>query len=193
MLSSIVLAAGMSTRMGEPKALLNWHGQPLIRYQVEQLQQAGVDEVIVVLGHRADDIQREMRPLRCRVLLNPRFQMGKAGSLRIGARGVNRDAEAIVIVSVDQPRTAAITAKLVEAFNDSKTIVRAAHNGQGGHPIIVPGTLRDELIRASDGTGGLKGVIAAYNGQVIDVEAGPECLIDLNTPADLEAARATAG
>ena len=50
MISSILLAAGMSTRMGEPKALLDWGGEPLIRYQIRQIQEAGVDEVALVLG-----------------------------------------------------------------------------------------------------------------------------------------------
>ncbi|MYK25863.1 MAG: NTP transferase domain-containing protein, partial [Dehalococcoidia bacterium] len=50
MISSILLAAGMSTRMGQPKALLDWGGEPLICYQIRQLQEAGVDEVVVVLG-----------------------------------------------------------------------------------------------------------------------------------------------
>ncbi|MEO6397075.1 MAG: NTP transferase domain-containing protein, partial [Tepidiformaceae bacterium] len=63
MLSSIVLAAGFSSRMGEPKALLDWGGEPLLAYHVRQLREAGADEVIVVLGHRGDEIQRGMRGL----------------------------------------------------------------------------------------------------------------------------------
>ncbi|MBK7725004.1 MAG: NTP transferase domain-containing protein [Dehalococcoidia bacterium] len=58
MISGIILAAGTSTRMGRPKALLDWGGQPLVCYQVRQLQEAGCDEVIVVLGHKADNISR---------------------------------------------------------------------------------------------------------------------------------------
>jgi CTP:molybdopterin cytidylyltransferase MocA len=103
MISSILLAAGMSTRMGEPKALLDWGGQPLVCYQVQQLQEAGADEVVVVLGHRADDIQRKMKSVKCRVMLNALFHAGRAGSLRIGAKAANREAEAIVILNIDQP------------------------------------------------------------------------------------------
>src|SRR5688572_3577180 len=93
-ISSIVLAAGQSTRMGQPKALLDWGGEPLIAYQVKQLKEAGVDEVVVVLGYRSDDIHRKIGSLPCRVMLNARYQMGKANSLRIGAKAVDRDADA---------------------------------------------------------------------------------------------------
>src|SRR5437660_3614492 len=101
MISSIVLAAGMSNRMGEPKALLDWGGEELVNWQVRQLKEAGVDEVIVVIGHMADPIRRRMKRADCRVMLNPRYQMGRAGSLRIGAKAVNRDTEAILIINVD--------------------------------------------------------------------------------------------
>jgi CTP:molybdopterin cytidylyltransferase MocA len=193
MISSILLAAGMSTRMGEPKALLPWQGQPLVCYQVEQLREAGVDEVVVVLGHRADDIQRHMKLLRCRVLLNALHQQGKAGSLRIGAKGVNRDAEAIVIVSVDQPRPAELTRKLLEAHTDETLISRAVHQGKGGHPIVVSGALRPELMAATDTTGGLKAVMRAHEAETQNIELGPECLVDVNTPDEFSAARAAYG
>ncbi|MCA9844635.1 MAG: nucleotidyltransferase family protein [Dehalococcoidia bacterium] len=192
MISSVLLSAGMSTRMGEPKALLDWEGQPLVAYQVEQLLQGGVDEVIVVLGHKADEIQRQMRRLRCRVLLNALHQRGKAGSLRIGAKGVNRDAEAIVILSVDQPRQADLVRALIEAHRAGEMLItRAAHEGRGGHPIIVDGSLRSELLTVADETGGLKAVVRAHADQTQMVELGPGALVDINTPEELQAARAT--
>jgi molybdenum cofactor cytidylyltransferase len=193
MISSILLAAGMSTRMGEPKALLPWQGQPLVCYQVEQLREAGVDEVVVVLGHRADDIQRHMKQLRCRVLLNALHQQGKAGSLRIGAKGVNRDAEAIVILSVDQPRPASLTRQLLEAHTGEMLITRAVHGQKGGHPIVVAGSLRPELMAAADATGGLKAVIRAHVAETREIELGPECLLDVNTPDEFAAARTAYG
>ena len=57
----------MSTRMGTPKPLLEWHGMPLIEYQVFSLYDSGVDDVLVVLGHEADEVSLvvDMTPARC--------------------------------------------------------------------------------------------------------------------------------
>lgn len=190
MISSIVLAAGMSTRMGEPKALLDWGGQPLICYQVEQLREAGVDEVIVVLGHRADDIQRCMKTAKCRVMLNARFQHGRAGSLRIGAKAVNRDAEAIVVMNVDQPRPASFIKQLIAAHRPECAATQPVHAGHHGHPVVVAGRLRPELMEASDELGGLIGVLKAHPGELAEWPCDDDlCHLDLNTPGDYEEAR----
>jgi CTP:molybdopterin cytidylyltransferase MocA len=188
MISSILLAGGMSTRMGSPKALADWRGEPLICYQVNQLKAAGVDEVVVVLGHRADEIQRQMKRLPCRVMLNPRYHAGRAGSLRIGAKAVNRDAEAIVILNVDQPRPASLIRELLARHVSGGQITRPESGGHHGHPVIVPGTLREELMHATDETGGLHGVLDAHGGDILDVPSSTACLVDVNTPADLETA-----
>lgn len=175
--------------MGKPKALLDWAGQPLVCYQVEQLRKAGVDEVIVVLGYRADDIHRKMHDARCRVMLNPRFFAGRAGSLRIGAKAVSRDADAIVIVNVDQPRTAEFFRGLIEAHQAGAAGTRPTHGGRHGHPVIVAGNLRTELMEASDESGGLKGVLEAHQGELADWPSSAECELDLNTPDEYDDAR----
>lgn len=190
MISSIVLAAGLSTRMGEPKALLDWGGEPLIAYQVRQLLEAGVDEVVVVLGYRADEISREIRHLPLRIMLNPRFQMGRAGSLRIGAKAVNRDAETIVISNVDQPRSAEFIKALLDAHAKGTSVAtQPVYEGHGGHPVVVSGNLRAELLAASDDTDGLRGVLEAHQGEIQDVPSDASALVDINTPQDYEDAR----
>ncbi len=190
MKSSILLAAGLSSRMGKPKALLDWGGEPLIRYQIRQLFEAGLDEVVVVLGFHADEIQRQMRDLTCRVMLNPRYQMGKAGSLRIGAKAVNRDADPLVILGVDQPRSADLIRTIVEAhMNADSQVTRPTFDGRGGHPVVVSGSLRTEMMEATDENEGLRGVLANYASRTQLVPNGEECRLDLNTPEEYEAAR----
>lgn len=193
MISAIVLAAGTSSRMGSPKALLDWAGEPLVCYQVHQLQEAGCDEVIVVLGHRADDIARCMRALNCRIMLNPRFQHGRAGSLRIGAKAVNRDADAIVIIDVDQPRPAAFIRALIEGRRPEDAVTRPVHNGIHGHPVVVAGNLREEMMAATDEAEGLHGVLRAHAGETSEVDAGDILDLGFNTPEEYEAARRRAG
>ncbi len=190
MISSIVLAAGLSSRMGQPKALLDWGGEPLVNYQVKQLLEAGVDEVVVVLGYRADEVSRVIRHVPCRPMLNARYQMGRAGSLRVGAKAVNRDADTIVIVNVDQPRPATFIKSLLDAHASGDWLAtRPVHDGHGGHPIIVSGKLRGELLAAQDESDGLRGVLRAHADQVQDVPGGDEAHLDINTPDDYEQAR----
>ena len=112
--------------MGQTKALLDWGGEPLVCYQVRQMEEAGCDEVIVVLGHRADDVSRQMRTLTCRTMLNPRYQHGRAGSVRIGAKAVNRDTDAIVVADIDSPRPASFLKALIEGHRSESAITRPA-------------------------------------------------------------------
>jgi CTP:molybdopterin cytidylyltransferase MocA len=179
--------------MGKPKALLDWGGECLVAYQVNQMREAGFDEVIVVLGHRADEISRQMRTLNCRTMLNPRYQHGRAGSLRIGAKAVNRDTDIIVIADIDSPRSAEFLKALVAGHRPESAVTRPVHNGTRGHPIAVSGRLREELMAADDASEGLHGVLAAHASESGQVDAGPLLDLGFNTPEEYAAARNRAG
>ena len=193
MISGILLAAGMSTRMGETKALLDWGGEPLVCYSVRQMQEAGCDEVIVVLGHKADDVSRQMKRVNCRTMLNPRYQHGRAGSVRIGAKAANRDADAIVIADIDSPRSAEFLRQLLDGHRPENAITRPARNGVHGHPIVVAGRLREELMGVSDETEGLLAVLRGHSSEVGEVDAGELLDLGFNTPDEYQAARRRAG
>lgn len=189
MISSIVLAAGLSTRMGRSKALLDWGGQPLVAYHVQQLRGAGADEVIVVLGHRADEVHRAMKDLPCRVMVNAQYQMGRAGSLRIGAKAASRDTDGILVTNIDQPRPAAFLKQLIAAFNPDRDGARPVHNGRHGHPVIVSGRLREELMHVDEATEGMLTVIRSHAAEMDDVEMSDLLDLDINTPEDYAAGR----
>ena len=188
-ISGIILAAGLSSRMGQPKALLDWGGEPLVCYQVAQMREAGCDEIIVVLGHKADDVSRQMRTTQCRTMLNPRYQHGRAGSLRIGAKAANRDADAILISDIDSPRPASFLKALIEGHRPECAVTRPVHNGHRGHPILVSGRLREELMQASDEAEGLHGVLRAHANEAGEVDAGDLLDLGFNTREEYEAAR----
>jgi CTP:molybdopterin cytidylyltransferase MocA len=175
--------------MGEPKALLDWGGEPLVCYQVRQMQEAGCDEVIVVLGHKADDISRQMRRVTCRTMLNARYQHGRAGSLRIGAKAVNRDTDAILIADIDSPRPAAFLHTLLEGHKPENAVTRPVHNGVRGHPIVVAGRLREELMAADDASEGLHAVLRAHAAESGEVDAGDLLDVGFNTPEEYREAR----
>jgi molybdenum cofactor cytidylyltransferase len=188
MISSIILAAGQSRRMGQPKALLPWGEELLVGYEVRQLREAGADEVIVVLGDHSDDIQRRMKGIDCRVMFNAMHQMGRAGTLRVGARAASRDADAIVIMNVDQPRPADFIRHLLDEHRQGAVATVPVCNGRRGHPVVVAGSLRDDLLRATDETEGLRGVLAEHEANIREVPADDLCELDLNTPDDYQAA-----
>ncbi len=179
--------------MGSPKALLEWGNDTLIGYQVRQLAEAGCDEIVVVLGHQADSVHRRIGQLPCRVMLNPRFHSGRSSSLRLGAKAISRDSSVIVVLNVDQPRPASFIRELLDAHNSKAAATRPTFEGKHGHPIVVSGRLRADLMEADDERKGLREILRNHKDQVTDVSADEVCLLDLNTPDDYESARNQAG
>lgn len=169
--------------------MLDWGGESLAAYQVRQLKDAGADEVIVVIGYHADEIHRLLGKLPCRVMVNPRFHAGRAGSLRIGAKAVDRDAEAIIIANVDQPRPASFYAELIAHHAADRAATLPSHDGRHGHPVIVSGRLRDEMMAADEAEQGLAGILRKHQDELGDYEAGELAALDINTPDEYERAR----
>ncbi len=112
--TAILLAAGLSTRMGRSKPLLDWQGQPLVVYQARQLQLAGVDELIVVTGNESAAVERTLEGLNVNIARNADFREGRATSVKAGALAVAGTPDAILLLNVDQPRHAAVIGALLE-------------------------------------------------------------------------------
>lgn len=106
MVAAIILAAGLSSRLGKPKLLLPLNGRSLIRRTVDQMIAAGAgewEEIIVVVGHEAASIQQELEWLPIRTIINPRFAMGMSASLRAGLQAISPQTEGAMIFLGDQP------------------------------------------------------------------------------------------
>src|SRR3972149_3083400 len=113
---ALLLAAGESARMGQPKALLPWQGGTLLEFQVEQILAGGIERVILVLGHEAERIQSAVPALpRTTIVVNPEYATGRTSSVRAGMDAIPADADAALVLSVDQPRPAALTRRLRQA------------------------------------------------------------------------------
>src|SRR5947199_10867876 len=104
--------------MGRMKQLVPWDGRPLVQWQAEQLRDGGADDVVVVLGHRADEIRAAV-PAWCRVVVNATYRDGRATSLRAGALALADDTEALLIINVDQPRPAWLSRRLVARWRET--------------------------------------------------------------------------
>ena len=184
--AAILLAAGESRRIGSPKPLLAWQGATLIEYQIAQLREAGVDDVIAVLGHRSEDVLPLVTAAGARGVVNENYREGRASSLRTGADAVE-GAQTIVILSVDQPRPAAVTRRLLAAHASSITV--PSHDGRRGHPVILNGTLLPELREVDEASKGLRAVLARHHSDVHEIPFdSASVLLDLNTPEDYERA-----
>ena len=199
--SAILLAAGVSRRMGTLKALLDWQGRSLLIHQIVSLREAGADEVIVVLGHRSDELQarigvnREVYDLGgVRCATNEDYAQGKTTSIKTGlwALGPSADPDAaILMLNVDQPRSPGVIQQTLAAHRNGSDhlITVPTCQGKGGHPIIVSRRLYDELIAIDEKTQGMRAVTERYRAYTQRVELGAaELLWDVNTPEQYQAA-----
>ena len=172
--------------MGRSKPLLDWGGRPLVAAQVAALEAAGCAPVIVVLGARAAAVRRAL-PASARWTTNVAWWEGRAGSIRAGARAVPKQAEQVVVASVDQPCSAAAVRRTVEALaaNPEARIAVPRHRGRNGHPPVFDGSLLAELRGVSERGEGLREVRRRWREATIFVEVDdPLVLVNLNTPAD---------
>ncbi len=189
--AAILLAAGESTRMGQPKPLLRWGDATLIEYQVQELRAAGVEEIVAVLGHEADAVRPRV-PASVRIVVNEAYREGRASSLRAGAKALDDSAGPIVVLNVDQPRPRDLLRMLLASHREAgAAITLPVYEGKRGHPVIVDGVLLAELRSASEEDRGLRGIIAAHDDDVHEVEVQSSIArLDINTPADYERALA---
>ncbi|MEE3141857.1 MAG: nucleotidyltransferase family protein [Chloroflexota bacterium] len=187
---AILLAAGESRRMGQLKALLPWQGVSLIKHQVASLRAGGVDQVVVVLGHRSEELKSELGDTAgVSWQLNPDYLQGKTTSIKAGLNALGTDQpQALLLLNVDQPRSAGVIRFLLEGhLSQGSLITIPTHNGKGGHPIILSPTLLDELRRIDEESFGIKAVVQRHLEGTLRVEMdSPEVLWDLNTPEEYQ-------
>lgn len=191
--AAILLAGGESARMGVPKPLLEWGGQTLIEYQLAQLAELPASPIVVVLGHRADEIRPYVRRAGAQAIVNELYREGRATSVRVAAAALPDDTEAIIILNVDQPRPSSITERLLEEHLRRNSLITVpVYQGERGHPLIASGSLLPELRQVREAAQGLRAVIQRHENQLTEVEFDtPLVLLDMNRPEEYEKARAS--
>jgi molybdenum cofactor cytidylyltransferase len=197
---ALLLAAGESERMGTPKGLLQWRGQPLLSHQIQQIQKSRVSECVVVLGRDSERllplVHSPMRPgWKARPVVNPRYREGKCASIQAGLTAVATRPDGILIASVDQPLEADLLNALLRAAESEwekcaaagrRGIIVPAFHGRPGHPPLFRAALFAELMGINEETQGLKAVVRRNPARVMHLpwdDSG--ILLNLNTPLDL--------
>jgi molybdenum cofactor cytidylyltransferase len=196
-LQPIVLAAGSSSRMGSPKAVLpDLDGRPFIARIVRTLRAAGLPEVLVITGPHhtaiAEAIERDGLSASVRLVLNPDPSRGQLSSIWAALEACDRSVEGVLITLVDVPLVASSTVQaVVDAWRDKRPpVVRPIVGGRRGHPVVFDRSTFDEL-KAAPLTEGARVVVRAHWPESVDVpvnDAG--CLVDVDTPADYARLRA---
>jgi molybdenum cofactor cytidylyltransferase len=165
--AGLLLAAGMSARLGQPKQLLRYRGRTLLRQAAETGLAAGLDPLVVVIGAEAEAMRRELVGLPVVVVENPRYAEGQSTSLRAGLAALPNDVAAVVTLLVDMPGVdAPLVRALVAAWQArGAPIVRPAYEGKPGNPVLFAARLLPELARAEGDEGG-RAVLRAHAAEV---------------------------
>jgi len=194
MVSAVVLAAGESKRMGEKKELLPIGGVHMIRVVVEKLLESrAVGEVIIVLGHRADDVGRSLAgetDERLELVGNRRFREGMGTSVAQGVRACSWGTDAILIVLGDAPffTTATVNA-LIDAHAAGAAIVVPVSGGRRGHPVLLDGSYRGELEELA-GDAGARDILEREAPSVVEMAMDDDAfLVDVDEREDYEAVK----
>jgi CTP:molybdopterin cytidylyltransferase MocA len=193
-IAAILLAAGRSRRMGAFKPLLPFGAQTVIETCIHNLSAAGCEEIVVVVGHRGEEVRARLSHLPVRFAVND--EAGSEMGVSI-ARGVEelpagddaRAAGAVLVALADHP---AVTAREIEEVvaahrRTGARLVVPEWQGRGGHPVLVSLSLRASLLNL-DSEGGLRALFAVHAGEVLRVPvASPYIARDMDTWEDYRA------
>lgn len=187
-IAAILLAAGRSERMGVFKPLLPFGNKTVVESCINYLSQGGASEIVVVIGHRADDLRRSLEGLAVTLALNPNPASEMSDSIRCGVKLLPVDTAAILVALVDQPavpRTVVI--QLIQEWMNGARIVIPTWQGRGGHPVLIDQRFRGELEELGSRRT-LRSVIEAHSDAVTRIEVGTQYIArDIDTWDDYNA------
>jgi molybdenum cofactor cytidylyltransferase len=191
MITGVILAAGASTRMGTHKLLLPLGGEPIVRRTVRQVCDAGIDDVLVVLGRDAEEVRAALEGLPCRFAINAAYETGLGSSFKVAVEALGAS-DAALFALADQPFvTSADYRQLVDAWRDGEPLIVSARFGRvTAPPQLFARALFDELAVLVQGA---KPVLERHADDARDVALPPDRLVDIDTPEDYERAKRRPG
>jgi molybdenum cofactor cytidylyltransferase len=186
--AGVLLAAGRSSRMGANKLFLEIEGETVLRRAASAGIAAGLDPLIVVLGHESDRAEAQLAGLRCVPLVNPDYAKGMNTSVSAGIAALGDDPAAAVVMLADMPLvTAEMIGKVVSTWQD-QPLVLSVYGQVVAPPILYARPLFREL-RALEGENGGKRVVEAHRRAAAEVRWPASALQDLDVPGDVDRVR----
>lgn len=186
-IAAIVLAAGLSLRMGHPKMTLPWGDTTVLGQVIEILIQAGLDDIVVVTGGARTQVENVLEGLPARPVFNARFEQDHmALSLSAGLAALSATANAALVALGDQPQIEAyVIARLLEAYHEYQPpLVFPSFQMRRGHPWIIARPLWDGIM-ALEPPETLRDFLRAYSEQIHYVAVESDTIFrDLDTPGD---------
>lgn len=181
---AVILAAGSSSRLGQPKQLLEYQGQTLVGQTAQAALDAGCDPVALVLGANREMIAPTLQDLGLTILPNGSWERGLGTSIRLGVAAL-QECDAIFLLVCDQPKVdAALLRQLIARQEKTgQPMIACGYAGTHGVPALFTRACYERLLALDDETGA-KALFLAYPGEVaaVSFEAGA---LDIDTPQDL--------
>ena len=186
MICAVVLAAGLSRRMGVQKLLLPFAGKTVIAHVVDQILAGAVDETYVVIGHEGERVRRELSDSRVSIVQNPDYESGMLSSVRCGLSSLPPECRTVLVALGDQPSvTSTLLDRMVRSFEQTeKKILVPTYDGRRGHPLLLANEYRDEIMTQYDDVG-LRGLLHAHPDDVFELSVPTSAVLcDIDYPQD---------
>jgi molybdenum cofactor cytidylyltransferase len=185
-IGGIILAAGNSSRFGEPKQLLMWKGEPLIRHVVWSAMRAGLSPVVVVVGSSADMVLAVIKDLPVRIVKNSKWAEGMSSSIKVGLNTLTGEVGGVVFLQADQPQIPPQLIKsLVGAHQSSLSpIIAPQIDGQRGNPVLFDADTFPNLLAIEGDVGG-RALFSHYPVEWVTWH-DPKMLLDIDSPEDYQ-------
>ena len=186
MITGVVLAAGSSSRFGRTKQVERYRGAPLVQHPVDALEEAGVDEILIVLGHDAPAVRDALRlPENARIVQNTAHSDGQATSLLAALRSAHAGSDGAVVLLADQPGiTARHVRALVGSFEDGPSGIVRLRFRDGPGPALLGRDVWPAAMQL-EGDSGARALIGAHADVVREVQLDEDRPPDIDTPEDL--------
>lgn len=185
-ISAIILAAGYSSRMGDFKPLLQLGTDRAIEHAIRCFQRAGISDVRVVTGFRADEVVEAVKPLGVSIVFNPDFAQGMYTSIQAGVRSLEPGVQAFFMLPVDIPLIHHTTVeKIIDCSRQCRYgVIYPVFNGKRGHPPLITTRYKKEIIHGACQEG-LRGLLNLHEHEAFNIDVEDETvLLDMDTPED---------
>jgi CTP:molybdopterin cytidylyltransferase MocA len=190
MLAAVILSGGSSSRVGSPKALLDYQGRPFLEHFLEITKQPKIGLRRIVLGAHAEPIAKAVPLTAEEIVINEDWEKGQLSSVQAALRSLPAGTDGILLCLIDHPLVSAgLVGALIERFYATKkAIVLPAYEGRRGHPVIFSAAVYEELLNAPLETGA-RSVVWAHAEEVEEVNTSEEgCILNLNDPDTIKKA-----